>query len=307
MRIAALISATVVGLVPIAVGGCAGPATAAPAAPDMSGYQQMPVDQFFDTSAGLAYFKTPDGLSCSIGPQAAGCDGPLPGAPAGANEIAVSESQTTRAMRITSTPAYVRLSGPAAQVLPAGHKIAFSDFECAVGEGSVTACVQNAPTSRWMVISPSGTGIGPRLEGLPADFPDPNEFVIGDESYTTGNGAKNIFPVFTVANGLACKMSMYSGGRIGCDGKLPGVSNGDNEVYAEIPGPVGTRKADNPPFSAPTYPGPVRQLPAGRRVDSYGATCMATDGGGVACYGGFSGRWQGFMVTAEKTSTFGGS
>ncbi|MDT5095065.1 MAG: hypothetical protein QOH60_4428 [Mycobacterium sp.] len=126
---------------------------------------------------------------------------------------------------------------------------------------------------------------------------------VTETSYVPGDGPKNIFPVFTVANGLTCKMSIYSGGTIACGGKLPGVSNGDNEVFVEFAGPAGTRKAEAPP--KPTYPGPVKQLPAGQKVYTYGATCMATQDGGVACMGGGVAP-QGFLVTSTNTTTFGG-
>ena len=52
------------------------------------------------------------------------------------------------------------------------------------------------------MIAPSGTGVGPRTAGLPPGFPDPNDYLVGDESYVVGIGAKNLFPVFTVGGGL---------------------------------------------------------------------------------------------------------
>jgi hypothetical protein len=70
---------------------------------------------------------------------------------------------------------------------------------------------------------------------------------VTETSYVPGDGPKNIFPVFTVANGLTCKMSIYT----------------------------------------------------------YGATCMATQDGGVACMGGGVAP-QGFLVTSTNTTTFGG-
>ena len=215
--------------------------------------------------------------------------------------------QQSRGLRATTNPQFVKPTGAAAPVLSVGHKIGFADFECAVGEGPITVCVKGTPPTQWMTIAATETGIGPPTAGLPENFPDPNAFVVSDDSFVVGVGAKNLFPVFTVASGLTCKMSMFSGGEIGCDGTLPGIRNGDNEVFAQLPGPVGTRKAGSPPFSTPNYPGVIRQLPAGQRIDSYGATCMATADGGVACFGAVGSPPQGFAVTAEATTTFGGS
>jgi hypothetical protein len=197
----------------------------------------------------------------------------------------------------------VKPLGGAAPVLREGQKLVFGDFECGVGPGPVTACTKGSPVSQWLVISPARTGIGPATEGLPAGFPDPNEFVVGDESYIVGMGAKNMFPVFTVEGGLTCSIVIYSGGEIGCDGTLPKVSGGENEVYTQLPGTTGLRRTDDPRFSTPAYPGPIRALPVGHRVNGIGSTCMAIPGG-VACYGTLAGAVQGFQVSPEGVSTF---
>jgi hypothetical protein len=309
MRSAASLAAAAIAA-PLAL-FAAGPAAAAPEAPDLSGYQMAPVERYLDTSAngGEVYFQTPDGLLCAMRPAQgrAGCDGPLPGVPVSANEIVLSAEQHDRGLRATATPQFVKPTGGAARVLEVGHKISFADFECAVGQGPKTVCTKGTPATAWMTVSADGTEIGPPTAGLPADFPDPNDFVGSEDSYLVGSGPKNLFPVFTVSGGLTCKMALFSGGEIACDGPLPGVENRHNEIFARVPGPVGTRPAGNPPFSTPAYPGPIRQLPAGHRIDSNGGTCLALTDGGVACLAAAGGPPQGFQVTAEKTSTFGGS
>ncbi len=128
----------------------------------------------------------------------------------------------------------------------------------------------------------------------------------GDDNYLVGTGPKNIFPLFTVAGGLTCSMVLFSGGEIGCDGTLPGVHAGENEVYVQLPGPVGVRRTDVPKYSTPAFPGSIRQLPVGYRINQNGGICMAIDGG-VACYGSIAGNTQGFEVSATATTTFGGS
>jgi len=303
MGSATLLLAAALGIAPMVA---AGQAAAAPPVPDLTGYTETPVDPY--VTNGEVYFQTPAGLLCAIRPAQgrAGCDGPLPGVAAGANEIVLASDQPTRGLRSTANPQCVKPTGGAAPVLAAGRKIVFEDFECAVGDGPSTVCTKGAPVVAWMVVAPQGTGVGPPTAGLPDGFPDPNDFVVADESYVVGSGPKNMFPVFTVAAGLACKMVMYSGGEIGCDGRLPGIENGDDEGFAQLPGPVGTRRAGNPSFATPTYPGPVKELAAGHRIDTNGATCMATDSG-VACFGAVGGPPQGFQVTATQTTTFGGS
>lgn len=281
-------------------------ATAQPVAPDLSGYQAVAPDTYVD--GGEAYFQTPDGLLCAIRPAQgmAGCDGPLPGAPVGANQIVLSADMAQRGLRATANPLFVKPAGAAAPVLPAGHKLVLEDFECAVGDSESagkTLCVKGTPAIGWMEIGPSETGVGPGTPDLPAGFPDPKDFVVGDESFVVGSGPKNIFPVFTVGD-LTCKIELYSGGEIACDGTLPGVHNGDDEVYVRLPGGAGTRKAASPSMTVPAYPGTVRELPAGHRIDSYGGTCLAGVDG-VACFGTLAGQFAGFQVDADAVHTYG--
>jgi hypothetical protein len=306
VKIPALFSVTVIALTAVVLGGYSGGrASAAPSVPDLSGFQATPYEPYL-ASDEVVYFKTPDGLQCAMVPQQhmAGCSGTLPGAPVGANSIAFSPNDTGRGLQVTNNAGTVRPGAGSAAVLPVGRKIVYQDIECGVGEGRVTQCTQGSPPQQWLVIGPNGTGIGPPTAGLPVDYPDPNDFVRTEDSYVPGEGAKNIFPVFTVARGLTCKMSIYSGGQIFCGGKLSGVTNGDDEVYVELAGAAGTRKAQGLP--KPTYPGPVRQLPAGRKISTYGSTCMALDDGGVACFGAAGSGPQGFLVTSTTTTTFGG-
>ncbi|OFJ52193.1 hypothetical protein [Mycolicibacterium grossiae] len=272
--------------------------------PDLSGYTEVSAYPY--ASGDEAYFQTPDGLLCAIQPSrgVAGCDGKLPAALIGANQIVLSDDVQVRGLRATSTPRFVKPTGGAAPVLHDGQKLSLGDIECAVGPGARTACTKGTPATQWFVVSPSRTGVGPATDGLPQGFPDPNDFVVGDDTYLVGSGAKNLFPVFTVEGGLTCSIAVFSGGSIGCDGPLPRVTGGENEVFTDLPGATGIRRTDQPKFSTPAYPGVIRQLPVGYRVHGTGATCMAITGG-VACYGTLDGRVQGFVVSPEGTETFG--
>lgn len=291
--------------------GVVAPSTAAPAGaepptmPDLRGYALVASDPYLADRE--AYFQTPDGLLCAIQPDrgTAGCDGQLPGTLRGVNEIVLAADLNARGLRATANPRFVKTSGGAAPVLHDGQKIALGDFECAIGPGPRTACTKGSPTAQWMVVAPARTGIGPATEGLPEGFADPNDFVVGDETYVVGAGAKNLFPVFTTDGGLTCSMIVFSGGEIGCNGSLPGVANGENEIFTQLPGTSGIRRTDRPRFTTPAYPGSVLRLPAGYRVNGIGSTCMAITGG-VACSATLAGTSQGFTVSPAGTSTFGG-
>ncbi|WP_370499775.1 hypothetical protein NWT09_22200 [Mycolicibacterium sp. jd] len=275
-----------------------------PGIPDLRGYRTVPLDGY--VVDGAAYFQTPDGLDCAILPTngTAGCDGPLPATPAGANEIVLAAEVDTRGLRTTANPSFLAPPGHAAPVLPEGAKIVYGDFECAAGSGPITLCAKGTPAMQWMMISAERTGIGPATDGLPPGFPDPNDFVVGDDDYLVGTGPKNMFPIFTVEGGLTCSIVTFSGGEIGCNGPLPGVNGGENEIFAQLPGTTGIRRTDNPKFSTPDYPGQIRRLPVGHRVNGIGGICMAI-AGGVACYGTLAGHAQGFEVSATETTTFG--
>ncbi|WP_237568057.1 hypothetical protein [Mycolicibacterium lacusdiani] len=306
MRSALVLLASVLAMTAATVTTSMAPSARAEAPmPDLSGYATVAPDAF--VADGEAYFQTPDGLLCSIQPSrgTAGCDGKLPATLIGVNEIVLAADVNARGLRATSNPRFVKASGDAAPVLHDGQKLVFGDFECAVGPGPRTACTKGSPAAQWMIVSPGRTGIGPATDGLPQGFPDPNDFVVGDDTYIVGTGAKNLFPVFTVDGGLTCSIVVFSGGEIGCNGALPGVAAGENEVFAQLPGSAGIRRTDDPKFDQPAYPGNVRQLPVGYRVNGSGSTCMAVTGG-VACYGTLAGATQGFQVGPEGTTTFGG-
>lgn len=302
MRFALIVLTVLIGV----VASSTAPAGAEPPAmPDLRGFTTVSTYPF--AMGNDVYFQTPDGLLCAIQPErgVAGCDGRLPGTSTEINEIVLTADESARGLRVTANHRFVKSTGNAAPLLREGQKIVFGDFECAVGAGSVTECTKGQPVTQWMVVSPNGTGIGPATAGLPPGFPDPNDYALSDETYIVGAGAKNLFPVFTVEGGLTCSIIVFSGGEIGCNGTLPGVNGGENEVFTQLPGNSGIRRTDTPKFSTPAYPGPIRQLPVGHRVRGIGSTCMAITGG-VACVGTLAGAVSGFQVTSTGVSTFGG-
>jgi hypothetical protein len=294
-----------------------------PPAPDLRGYAEVSADDYLVAAQGTQYasFQTPDGLTCRIEATdaAAGCDGVLHGTPAPANEVelfghprAALEVEPD-AFRQTAKPQFGGVNGPggsAPKTLPVGHKIVFGDFQCAAAAGAITACTRGSPAASWFVLSPAHSGIGPRTAGLPARFPDPHDFVVDDQSYIVGSGARNPFPLFTVASGLTCEIEIFSGGAFGCDGPLPGAPEGENEIYVDFSGrQVGMRKTDSPRFKTPQYPGTIRQLPAQHRLDYTYETytsCLATSDGGVACVADWQRHPQGFVVSSHAAWTFGG-
>jgi hypothetical protein len=287
-----------------------------PPAPDLSRYAEVSADDYLITEQYDRYvaFQTPDGLTCRI-EYAAGCDGALHGTPAPANEV-VLYAHPPQAVEVepdgfrqTSQPQFTGPAGSPVKMLPAGHKIVFGGFQCAAVPGAITLCTRGSPAASWFVLSPARSGIGPRSARLPARFPDPHDFVVDDRSYGFGPSPMSLFPYFTVASGLTCKIGIFSGGAFGCDGPLPGAPDGENEIYVDFSGrQVGMRKTDSPRFKTPGVPGTIRQLPVQHRIDytyERHCTCLATGDGGVGCVADIQGHPQGFVVSSHAAWTFG--
>lgn len=291
-----LVAVATLGLLSLA------PATAyaTPAAPDVSTLPTVP-DEGFRDSVGNLYFQTPGGLLCAIltTERTAGCSGRLPSAPDGANEVTLTGTGAT--FEVADAPRFVRASGPAAPVLAEGHRLVDGDLTCAVTTGT-TSCVTGSPAAHWFVLSADGSGIGPSTPGLPAGFPDPQNFVVADGNYIVGQGAKNIFPTFHVGNGLTCQIRTFSGGFVGCSGPLPAAAGGKRTVEFELTG--STRFVDGERYAKPDYPGEIETLPAGQSVSGTGGgTCMAL-ADGVACYAVLADRFTGFVVDSSGVRTY---
>lgn len=276
-----------------------------PPQPDLGGYYELPAEDFLGTEPyppRWTYFRTAGGLTCALLPGWAGCTGELHGTPAPANEI------TMGGYRLTSRPSIRPPAGFTPKVLRAGRKIVVGDSQCAVGDHAVVRCTVGSPPTRWFVVSARDAGIGPATAGFPDGFPDPKDFVETDERYIVGQPAKKGFPVFTVASGLTCRIMIFSGYEIGCDGPLPTAPHGENQIWIGGWGDerVGLVKADRPRFGA-GQPGQIRRLPAQHRItDSYetGGTCLATVDGGVACFVGTR-PVRGFIASPTAAYTFG--
>ena len=100
-------------------------------------------------------FSTPDGLTCVLQKGAGyGCNGPMPGAPDGANLVSGSYG---------GVPTFSAAAGPvfaaagAVKPLPAGSRISFQSVSCG-NDGATTTCVDNSSQSGF-VIGPAGSFI----------------------------------------------------------------------------------------------------------------------------------------------------
>jgi hypothetical protein len=286
----------------------------APPAPDLNCYPAVAADdyQLIDQQDQYLAFRTPDGLTCRIGPVI-GCDGTIGGTLAPANEVVLNGTAPPAAVEVepdgfhqTARPRFALPAGRTGKLLPPRHKIVYKDLQCAVDIGGITMCTRGWPLNGWFVLSPHRSAIGPRVADLPPKFPDPHDFVVDEQSYGVGSGTKIVFPYFTVASGLTCNIKVFSGGAFGCDGALPGIPEADNEIYVDLSArQVGMRATDQPRF---TTHGTIKPLAAWHRIDyTYETftTCLAGSDGGVACYAQLPDHPKGFVVSAHSAWTFG--
>jgi hypothetical protein len=147
--------------------------SAAPAAqaqppnfPDLNAFTEAPADLHFSRperwASGYAFFRTPDGLNCMMG-SVTRCTGPLPGLPPeeyGACSIVHGPyQQATRSIPFIFETASEDCGPSTDDPLGVGQKLTFTanyTTTCVVGEGRLTACIQN---DHGFVLQPSGSWV----------------------------------------------------------------------------------------------------------------------------------------------------
>jgi hypothetical protein len=100
-------------------------------------------------------FSTPDGLTCVLQKgNGFGCNGPIPGAPEGANLVSGSYGGVPG---FYNTAGNVFAAAGATKPLPAGSRISYQTVSCG-NDGTTTTCVDSRSQSGF-VISPAGSFI----------------------------------------------------------------------------------------------------------------------------------------------------
>nr|WP_235632345.1 hypothetical protein [Mycolicibacterium rutilum] len=123
--------------------------------------------------------------------------------------------------------------------------------------------------------------------------PDPiDQYPVAEGNYRPGP-PPNYHVFFRTPDGLSCGIGP-NGGPIGCDGVPLDAPPGTNQTFLTSGGPAEYRHSDTPTF---TREG-VDVLPAGHRLENWGADCGVSHQGTVTCetYGG-----HGFTIS----STYG--
>nr|WP_234794063.1 hypothetical protein [Mycolicibacterium flavescens] len=116
-----------------------------------------------------------------------------------------------------------------------------------------------------------------------------DEYPVAEGNYRPGP-PPNYHVYFQTPDGMFCGIGP-NGGPIGCDGVPHDAPTGTNQTFLTTGGPAEYRHSDTPTF---TRPG-VDVLPAGHRLENWGASCAVGHQGTVTCetYGG-----HGFTISA---------
>ncbi|EFV12753.1 hypothetical protein [Segniliparus rugosus] len=126
-----------------------------PEFPDLDGYAWTSPDWFFrhGTRPMTAEFSTPDGLYCWVTwylEMRYGCDGQLPGAPAGVNSVRVQHGKPGQFLNASSHD----IPGAPAMALEPNHYFNDAGVVCLVDDDGMTACGYG---DHGFILKPSGS------------------------------------------------------------------------------------------------------------------------------------------------------
>ncbi len=263
-----------------------------PQFPRFEDFTAVPVNDYTRPYEGV-FFSTPSGLVCAVGSDRFGCHGEIPGAPGGANAVAVRPDGSVWFLK-TADP----VPQPQPPVLPPGSRLSVGYVDCVVGPDALTACRVRRERPVGFVVRADSAALTP-VPRLPAGFPDPRQYVFDSTKvYSKHGGGKNITEYFAVDGDLRCEITSFSGVRASCRGPMPGRN--DNVVSLNI-SELAWGRSDT--AMDPEYADPLPLLDQGRVVDSRDPSgwCLALYGGGVACSddGG-----HGFVITSSESWSF---
>lgn len=153
---------------------CAGVAVADPEPgpyPDISRYAKLDFEEFrlgapAPEGTGDLWFSTPQGLNCAIldGGSSFGCNGPIPGAPAGTNQIGSFPGDQQSHYDNTERPRFTNPGGLPQRLLPPQRYIQSGVVTCAVTDTKSVYC-----------------------RGLSYSVDDTNQFLVGAGSSRLGS------------------------------------------------------------------------------------------------------------------------
>ena len=131
------------------------PAPQPPPPPNVNALAPVKLSAYAVMDGAWYAFSAPGGLTCALQKgNGYGCNGPIPGAPDGANLVSGSHGGVPG---FYNTSGLVFAAAGAAKPLPAGSRISYQTVSCG-NDGTTTTCVDSRSQSGF-VISPAGSFI----------------------------------------------------------------------------------------------------------------------------------------------------
>jgi hypothetical protein len=131
------------------------PAPQPPPPPNVNALTPVKLSEYAVMDNAWFAFSTPGGLTCALQKgNGYGCNGPMPGAPEGANMVSGPYGGVPDFYNAAGN---VFAAAGAAKPLPAGSRISYQTVSCG-NDGTTTTCVDSRSQSGF-VISPSGSFI----------------------------------------------------------------------------------------------------------------------------------------------------
>ncbi len=126
--------------------------------PDITRYAKLDFEGFqIDGKPGV-WFSSPTGLNCGIWDDGSfGCTGPIPGAPAGTNQIGSFTGENISHFDNTAQPRFV--AGGPQRVLPANSYISYKNVQCATTPANGIYCKGPYYQNQFLV-TPDGSWLG---------------------------------------------------------------------------------------------------------------------------------------------------
>jgi hypothetical protein len=131
------------------------PAPQPPPPPNVNALEPVKLSEYAAMDNNWYVFAVPGGVTCVLQKgNGYGCNGPLPGAPQGANLVSASYGAVP-GFYVANAPVFASAGEP--KPLPPNRRISFQTVSCG-NDGTVTTCVDNRNQSGF-VISPAGSFI----------------------------------------------------------------------------------------------------------------------------------------------------
>ncbi len=128
-----------------------------PPYPDIGRYAKLDFEGFTLAKQPGIWFASPTGLNCGIWDNGSfGCTGPIPGSPAGTNQVGWFPGDAMPHFDETDQPRFA--AGTPQRVLPVNNYLEYQGTRCATTPADGVYCTRNGPAS--FLVTPEDSWLG---------------------------------------------------------------------------------------------------------------------------------------------------